>query len=127
MTPGPIQRAVRARIAPGTTLRTAARAAPFVVEAVNDDHLVLLLGAKRAWTPFDWNCIEGIGAFLRGKGWVDAGGTYNVEPNTGTLDGHLKGCIKRSTANWVAKVLEEAGVVDLAGGRPLRVRLRAGF
>lgn len=115
---GPIQRAIRARIAPGTTLRTTARGAPFVVASVDADGLVLLLGAKRARTPFDWDCVEGIAGFLRGKGWVDAGSTYDVKPNEGTLDGYLKGCIKRSTANWIARVLEEAGVVELDGGSP---------
>ncbi|MEX0683746.1 MAG: hypothetical protein WD904_01965 [Dehalococcoidia bacterium] len=124
---GPIQRAIRARIAPGSTLRTAVRSAPFVVDAVNGDGIVLLLGAKQARTAFDWECIEGIGAFLRGRGWVESGSTYEVRPNPGTLDGYLKGCINRATANWVARLLEEAGVVDLDGGRPLRVRLRTGF
>jgi hypothetical protein len=125
--PGPIQSAITSNIRPGATLRTVARSAPFVVESANHSGLVLLLGAKRARTPFDWECIEGIGGFLRDKGWVVAGSTYDVEPNLGTLDGYLKACINRATANWVAKVLQEANVVEVDAGPPLRVKLRTGF
>jgi hypothetical protein len=50
-----------------------------------------------------------------------------VEGNPGTLDGYLKGCIKRDTAAWVARVLADAGVVQLDLGPPVRVRLRSGF
>ncbi len=125
-TQGPIQRSVRARIAPGATLRTAARRAPFVVKRIDGNGMVLLLGATSISTPFDWDCIEGIGRFLRGKGWVDVGSRYGPAEK-GTLHDYMLGCINRATANWVAKVLEEAGVVELDGGRPLRVRLRAGF
>jgi hypothetical protein len=125
--PGPIQRAIRSQIAPGTVLHTPARRAPFVVERVDGDGIVLLLGSKRAWTPFSWECIEGIASFLRSKGWVDSGSAYSVRADPDTLDGYLKGCINRATANWVARVLEEAGVVELDVGPPLRVRLRPGF
>ena len=127
MTPGPVQRAVRAAVAPGVVLRTPARGAPFVVERVDGDGIVLLLGAKRAWTPLDWRCIEGIADFLRGRGWVAVGGTYDVKGKAGTLDAYLKGCINRATANWIAVVLETAGVVEIDRGRPLRVRLKPGF
>jgi hypothetical protein len=64
---------------------------------------------------------------LRGRDWVDVGGKYQVEGEPGTLDGYLKHFTKTSTANWIAKVLAEAEVVDLGDGRPLRVRLRSGF
>ncbi|MGE5289014.1 MAG: hypothetical protein ACM3ML_17800 [Micromonosporaceae bacterium] len=39
------------------------------------------------------------------------------------LDGYLKGWIKRQTANYVAVVLERAGVLDRDRERPAQVRL----
>lgn len=127
MIAGPVQRAVRAAIAPGAVLRTPARAAPFVVEAPDGEELVLRLGAGQWRTPLSWECIEGIADFLRGKGWVKIGTKYDVKGEAGTLDGYLKGCVNRATASWVTQVLATAGVVELNGERPLGVRLRSGF
>ena len=39
------------------------------------------------------------------------------------LDGYLKRWIKRQTANYVAVVLERAGVLELDRERPAQVRL----
>jgi len=39
------------------------------------------------------------------------------------LDGYLKRWIKRQTANYVAVVLERAGVLELDRERPAHVRL----
>jgi len=39
------------------------------------------------------------------------------------LDGYLKRCIKRQIANYVAVVLERAGVLELDRERPAHVRL----
>jgi hypothetical protein len=48
---------------------------------------------------------------------------YDIEGVPGTLDAYLKGWIKRTTAGWIAVVLERAGVVELDRRRPARVRL----
>jgi hypothetical protein len=39
------------------------------------------------------------------------------------LDGYLKGWMKRQTVNYVAVVLERAGVLELGRERPAQVRL----
>ena len=39
------------------------------------------------------------------------------------LDGYLKGWIERRTANYVAVVLERAGILELNRERPAPVRL----
>jgi len=63
---------------------------------------------------------------------VRPGGPPKAEPGALTpgqrrrrrrLDGYLKRCIKRQTANYVAVVLERAGVLELDRERPARVRL----
>ncbi len=74
------------------------------------------------------HCLEGIVPFLRRHpGWVPAGGTYVVAGERGTLDEYLKDCISRQTSRWVAVVLQEAGVVRVDEGPPLRVQLTERF
>jgi hypothetical protein len=84
------------------TLKTLGQSRPFVLEEINERGIVLLLGEKRAWTPIGWDCLEGLVPFLKGKGWVTGGSSFSVAADRTTLDGYLKGCIKRATANWVA-------------------------
>jgi hypothetical protein len=51
------------------------------------------------------------------------GANRDVAGNPGTLDAYLKGCLKRQTADYVAVILERAGLVDLDRDPPARVRL----
>ena len=93
---------------------------------ISDEGVVLLLGEKEARTPLSWACLEGVADFLAGAGWVTVGGVYDTGGSPGTLDGYLKGWIKRATAGWVAVLLEAAGVVELDRARPARIRLALG-
>lgn len=124
---GPVERAVRTAIAPGSRLPTTTGRGTFVVEALRADALVLLLGEQRAWTSLAWDGLEGLAPILRSRDWVKIGGRYEVDGDPGTLDGYLKTVVKRATAGWVAVVLERAGVVELDRSRPAKVRLRSGF
>lgn len=119
---GPVETAIRAHISPGTRLPTPTGRATFTVHELNPRGIVFLLGPKQAWTPLSWDCLEGIPAVLRNRGWVRIGANRDVAGNPGTLDAHLKGCLKRQTADYVAVVLERAGLVDLDRDRPARVR-----
>ena len=56
--------------------------------------------------------------------WVPIGSKYETTADARTLDGYLKGYMKRATAGWVAAVLERAGVIEIDRSRPARVRLR---
>ncbi len=91
---------------------------------INEKGVVLLLGAQEAWTLMTWACLEGVGPYLTGKGWVRIGSKYETSADPGTLDAYLKGFIKRATGGWVAVLLEHAGVVEIDRGRPAKVRLR---
>lgn len=88
------------------------------------DGLVLLLGEKEAWTPLPWPALEQAPDFLRGRGWVLVGSAYSTDSVAGTLDEHLKKFLKRATADWVAVLLEKAGIVAVDRARPARLRLR---
>ena len=85
---------------------------------------LILLGVKEARTSLSWSCIEGVRPFLAGRSWVPIGSRYETVADRRTLDGYLKGCIKRATAGWVAALLERAGIIEIDRQPPARVRLR---
>lgn len=122
---GPVESAVRSRCTTGLVLRTPSGRGQFSIARIDDDGVVLLLGAKEAWTPLSWTCLEGVRDILAGGAWMSIAGKYDTTADAGTLDGYLKGCIKRATAGWVAAVLEHAEIVELDRRTPARVRLRA--
>jgi hypothetical protein len=98
---------------------------PFSVDKIDDEGVVLLLGKGQWPTRITWPCWEGVVPFLaKHGGEVPIGGRHEVTGNPGTLDEWLKDCVKRTTAGWVAVVLEAAGVVEIVNERPQRVRLR---
>lgn len=121
---GPVEQAIRATFRTPVTLHTFGHRKPFVLERIDHNGILLLLGEQLNETPLSWECLEGILPFLcRYPGWVPAGGTFVVQGERGTLDEYLKDCISRQTSRWVAVVLEAAGVVRVDKGPPLRVRL----
>jgi hypothetical protein len=92
------------------------------VDQLDAEGLSLLFGPKKTRTLLSWRCLEGVPGYLRGRGWVRVGANRDVNSDYG-LDGYLKGWIKRQTANYVAVVLERAGIVKLDRERPAQVRL----
>jgi len=112
---------MRLRIHPGQQLRTPSQSATFEVGGINELGVTMLLGEKATPTRLRW---EGILMFLAGKCWVEIGGRFDVAADPKTLDGYLKTYTKRATAGWVAAVMESAELVEIARGRPARVRVR---
>jgi hypothetical protein len=117
-----VQAAIRSNVRAGDILPTPTGAATFEVERLDTIGLSLLLGPMRTRTFLAWPCLEGIQGYLHGRGWVPVGANRDVNSDYG-LDGYLKRWIKRQVANYVAVVLERAGIVDLDTGRPAQVRL----
>jgi hypothetical protein len=76
-------------------------------------------------TFFDWDCLEGVVGYMKGRDWVAVGANRVLAGNPDTLDGYLKQHVPRQTANYIAVLLAQAGVLDLDDGRPARVRLSA--
>jgi hypothetical protein len=124
--PGPVQRAVRSNCSPGSQLQTPT-GAPFVLKRIDDRGIVLLLGEGEWATRLPWHALEEIPELFRGRGWLRTTGTFDTESTPGTLSAHLKSYVSRETANWVAVVLEQAGVLELNRSRPIRARLRDDF
>lgn len=119
-----VEAAIRSALRPGVVLSTPTGTATFEVGRISPEGLLLLFGPKKTRTILTWRCLEGIPAYLRGRGWVPVAANRNVHSDYG-LDGYLKRCIKRQTANYVAVVLERAGIVELDRERPAQVRLTA--
>jgi hypothetical protein len=120
---GRVENAVRERVSPGDPLVTPTGRGRFKVARYTTEGLVLLLGAKEAWTPLPWRAMEGVPDFLRGRGWVAVGSLYSTDSQPGSLDEYLKSFLKRATAGWVAVVLERAGILVIDRSRPARVQL----
>ena len=123
--PGPVETAIRSKISPGQHLKTLDihKSAPFEVKSIDSESIVLLFGKKKTPTKIDWQCLEGIPAFLKGKGWVEVGTVYYTTANPGTLDQYMKNWINRGTAGWIAALLEKAGIVQVDRNRPIRIRI----
>jgi hypothetical protein len=123
-----VEKEIRRSINPGEQLRTPGQKKPFWVDQIDGQGLVLLLGKGKWATRISWECLEGVVPFIRARGGeVPIGGRHDVKGNPGTLDEWLKGCIKRTTAGWVAVVLERANVVQVTNDRPQQVRLMPGW
>lgn len=127
MVAGRVEQAVRASVAAGEPLQTPTGRGTFSVARYTSDGLVLLLGAKEAWTPLPWAALEEIPGLLRGRSWVRIGSTYSVDAVEGTLDAHLKRFLARATGGWIAVVLERAGVLEIDRSPPARVKLAGGW
>lgn len=117
-----VESAIRRSVRPGEVLPTPTGTATFVVGQLDPKGLSLLFGPTMTRTLLTWRCLEGVPAYLRGRGWVLVGANRDANSDYG-LDGYLKGWIKRQTANYVAVVLEHAGVLELDRERPAKVRL----
>ncbi|MHC4406564.1 MAG: hypothetical protein ACYTG0_43620 [Planctomycetota bacterium] len=92
-----------------------------------DEEALVLLLAGRHRTRIPWKCIEGIPAFLAGRGSLPIGSVFSLDSDPDTLDGYLKRFVNRATAGWVAAVLKKAGIIEIDKAPPASVRLRRGF
>jgi hypothetical protein len=89
---------------------------------------IVLLLAMRHRTPVSWDCLEGAIPFLRVKGWVRCAGKHSTDSLPGSFDEYVKrNGPARDVTNWVAVVLEAAGLVELDRGRPVMVRLASTY
>jgi hypothetical protein len=121
---GPVEQAIRSTFAVGARLQTPSRPSPFLISAIDGRGIVLDLAMKYP-TRIDWRCLEGTVTFLRGRGWVRCAGRHSLESEPCSFDEYLKrNGPARDVTNWVAVVLEKAGIAQLDVGPPLEIRLR---
>jgi hypothetical protein len=105
----------------GDVLVTPVRAKKFKVESISPSSITLILGKK--WrTPIPANCWNGIPNYLKGKDWVEIGAIHGIS-KPGTLENYIDGFVPRSAGNYVASILEHAGIVEIDRNLPSKVRL----
>lgn len=123
---GPVEKAIRERFpSRHADLQTLSTGAPFEL-AWDEKGILVYLGKQRTPSRLSWVCLEGVPGHLKGQGWMLAGGMNKVTGEPGTLDEHLKKCVKVNTSRWVARVLADAGVVEVRTD-PVEVRLATRF
>lgn len=120
---GPVERAVRSSVEEGARLPTTAGKAGFVVDRLDSRGVTLLFGPPAHADVLLLACLEGIVDYLQGRNWTPVGANRDVRGNPNTLDWYLKQHVARQTTNYVAVLLNRAGVLDLETKRPARVRL----
>jgi hypothetical protein len=119
-----VERAIRKHLSPEQQLHTFAGGVTFLVADISDNALVLLVGKQRTPTIVRWEKLAAALDDLPHHQWIDVGSTFNVDGDPQTLNGALKQrVIKRAIANYVAPVLVSAGLAEVDGGRPLRIKL----
>jgi len=70
------------------------------------------------------SCFIETPKFLREKNWVRIGAVHETASND-TLESHLQNFTHgTSVASYVAPILERAGIVEINGNRPAKLRLR---
>ena len=120
---GPAERRIRDTVKAGMVLKTVPGRAPFKVDSIDSDRIVLLFGAEETRTILPWELWESIPAFLTGEAWVPIGTAYDVKGYRG-LDRFCRRWITRAVGGYVASVLEQAGIVDVDVSRPSKVHLK---
>lgn len=122
---GPVERAIRTTFSAPVTLETLAQGRPFTLAAIDGEGILLVLGETGSVARVSWECLDGVPAFLQQHpGWIRAGGRHVATGEPGTLDEHLKRDLQAHVANYVTRVLRDAGIVEVDRGRPVRLRLR---
>ncbi|HEX4214607.1 MAG TPA: hypothetical protein VIA06_14920 [Candidatus Dormibacteraeota bacterium] len=116
---------IRRRVAPGSTLCTLTRRRPFVIEGIDAQGVVLLLGERRTRTVIPWAVLQDLMVWLATQDWVEVGGRFTVRSEGETVDALLKHEIPRTVANYVAALLVRTDLAETDHGRPLRIRYRS--
>lgn len=118
-----VRQAVTRAVAPGTRLHTPVGQAPFEVQTLDERGVVMLFGRQRTPTRLSWESLQGALDFVAEQGTVRIGGTYSLDVDPDTLDGYLRGHVKRATGPWVASLLEHehAQLVTIDRSRPARL------
>ncbi len=124
---GPVETAVRNSINTGAVLSTLTGRGQFIVADIGARGPILLLGPKQARTLIPWTALEGVPRFLGAEGWTVIGMVFNQEADPTTLHGHMMRFVNRASANYVARLLEEAKVVQIDRRPSAKVRVRPDF
>jgi hypothetical protein len=118
-----VEQAIRRFVNASDTLYTTAQRRPFGIGSLTTAGLTIFIGKERAPQAVPWSLLESLPGKLRGSGWVLYGGKHSLDSDDGTLESWVKPALNRSTANYLAPLLEKAGLVETRKN-PLALRLK---
>ena len=96
--------------------------AEFEINHIESLKVVILVGKKRSAIKIPTQCFEDIPKYLSGKGWVRIGAIHETIQEH-TLDTFVKQYTRRSTASYIAPILEKAKIIEIDRKIPAKVRL----
>jgi len=119
-----VMRILMGKLKDGDILATPVQSKRFIVEHISEAEVIILIG--EGWkTTIPAKCLNGIPNFLKGKDWVEIRAIHDYASKQGTLEDYVNKNKpeKRSAGNYVASILEHAGIVDIDRKPPSKVRL----
>lgn len=122
---GPVEQAVRNTLHKGSTLRTprGQDRDEFRVTELDSEGLKV----SKIQPSITWDELEGVVAFLKGRGGEAKIGATKSIPQLGTLDEYFKKTCGTMRSSYAAAILEEARVVKIDRGMPHTIRLLSTF
>ena len=113
---------ITTKISPGMKISTPSGRAEFEIYHIDALRVIILVGKKRSPIKIPAQCFEDIPQFLTGKGWVRIGAIHETIQEH-TLDTFVKQYTRRSTASYIAPILEKAKIIEIDRNIPAKVRL----
>lgn len=119
-----VMRILMGKLKDGDILVTPVQGKEFIVKHISEVEVILVIGKSRR-TAIPAECLNGIPNFLKGMDWVEIGAIHDYVCKPGTLEDYINDSKpeKTSVGNYVASILEHAGIVDIDRKPPSKVRL----
>ena len=115
--------AVKGAVQVGERLRTPTGRGVFAIGEITNTHVTVLLGEQRTPTLVPWVVLDDALRQMSGRGWLLIGAIHTSDSPQGSFEELLKPALRRSTANYIAVLLERAGLLEIDRARPARVRV----
>ncbi len=95
----------------------------FIISDIDSEGVSLIIGSKKSNVRISAECLNKLPAFLCGKNWVNLTSNHEKESNN-ALEGHIKKYTNGvSAAEYVATILESAGVISIDRKDPIKVMM----
>lgn len=124
MTSGNTAVAVMKAVQVGDRLPTPTGRGVFEIAEITDIGVTVLLGERQTPTHVPWSILDEALRQMSGRGWVPIGAIHASDSPRGSFEELLKPALHRSTANYIAVLLERAALLEIDRVRPARVRVR---
>lgn len=119
-----VMKMLMGKLKDGDKLGTPVQSKEFTLKHISEVEVTILIGKGRK-TTIPAECLNGIPDFLKGNDWVEIGAIHDYACKPGSLEDYINNSKseKTSVGNYVASILEHAGIVEIDRDAPSRVRL----